>query len=306
MNLPQFDTHVVIASDGTRLEAQSFGDGPLTVVIANGLGGTLVAWAPMLRALEHRARFVSWDYRGLYGSAKPRDLRRLRVEHHVDDLRMVMDALDVGEAVFAGWSMGVQVAVQSAADLGARCRGLLLINGTYGRVFETAFAAPGSRLVLPQINRLARRLAPVLPKAVSTVTRQPWLVPALARAGIVDERLDREVFLAIAHGFDRLDFDVYHRIMGYLHEHDGEPALARIHQPLMLIAGGKDAMTPPSVRDVFHARVPHAETHIIPAGTHYTLLEYPDDVLDHVDAFLGRHFEGQAHAVRAPAAVRSR
>jgi pimeloyl-ACP methyl ester carboxylesterase len=293
LSLPQFERHSVRASDGTRLEAQSFGDGPLPIVIANGLGGTLVAWTPMLRALEHRARFISWDYRGLYGSDRPSDLARLRVEHHVDDLRQVMDALDVEKAVFAGWSMGVQVAIQSAADLDARCLGLMLINGTYGRVFETAFTAPGSRFVLPQVNRLARRLAPVLPSAVSALTRQPWLVPLLAQAGIVDERLDREVFLAIAQGFNRLDFDVYHRIMGFLHEHDGEPALGRIRQPLLLLAGGKDAMTPASVRDVFHARAPHTESHVIPGGTHYTLLEYPDVVLDHVDGFLGRHFAGR-------------
>lgn len=290
MSLPDFERHEVRADDGTRLDVQTYGHGELPVVIANGLGGTLIAWAPLLRRFADRCRFISWDYRGLYRSARPSDLSRLRVEDHVADLRAVMDALQVEKALFSGWSMGVQVSVQAGADLRDRSLGLVLINGTYGRVFETAFAAPGSRLVLPQLNRVARRLAPVMPPAISLVTRQPWFLPALSRTGLVDARLDREVFLAIAQGFDQLDFDVYHRIMGFLHEHDGEPALRRIEQPLLLIAGGKDAMTPPSVRDVFHDHVPHAETYVVPNGTHYTLLEYPDDVLGRVERFFDRHF----------------
>ncbi|MEY3014034.1 MAG: hypothetical protein RIT45_2769 [Pseudomonadota bacterium] len=294
MSLPEFERRTIVAPDGTRLDVQTYGDGPLPIVIANGLGGTLIAWAPLLRRFADRCRFVSWDYRGLYRSGRPSDLSRLRVQDHVDDLRTVMDALDLDRALFAGWSMGVQVSVQAGADLRDRSLGLVLINGTYGRVFETAFAAPGSRLVLPQINRVARRLAPVLPPAISTLTRQPWFLPVLSKTGIVDERLDREVFLAIAQGFDQLDFDVYHRIMGYLHEHDGEPALGRIEQPLLLIAGGKDAMTPPSVREVFHRHVPHAETYIVPNGTHYTLLEYPDDVLRRIERFLDQHFADAA------------
>ncbi len=289
MSLPVLQESDIQATDGTRLRVQTFGRGPLPIVIANGLGGTMIAWAPLLRAFEDRARFISWDYRGLYGSAKPADLRRLQVSHHVEDMRTVLDAMGVSRAVFAGWSMGVQVAVQAAANLKDRSLGLLLINGTYGRVFETAFVAPGSQLVLPQVNRLARRLAPLLPPAVTMLTRQPWFLPAMARTGLVDERLDREVFLALARGFDKLDFDVYHRIMGHLHEHDGEPALRQISAPLLLIAGGKDAMTPPSVREVFQRHVPHAETHIVPRGTHYTLLEYPDDVIRRVELFLDKH-----------------
>ena len=294
MSLPTLESHSIRAADGTRLAAQSFGTGKLPVIIANGLGGTLVAWTPLLRAFADEMRFVSWDYRGLYDSARPADLRRLRVEDHVADLRAVLDHFGIEKAVFAGWSMGVQVALQAAADLGPRSLGLVLINGTYGKVFETAFAVPGSRHVLPQINRVARRLAPVLPTAVSLVTRQPWFLPALSKTGMVDARLDREVFLAIAQGFDRLDFDVYHRIMGFLHEHDGEPALGRIQAPLLLIAGGKDAMTPASVRDVFHARAPHSETYVVERGTHYTLLEYPDEVVARVRRFIDEQVQRPA------------
>ncbi len=296
MSLPTFDRQRVRSFDGTDLEVQTWGSGPLTVVIANGLGGTLVAWTPMLRAMEGRVRFVSWDYRGLYGSKRPANLKALRVEDHVADMRAVMDATGVDQAVIAGWSMGVQVCIQAAADLGERVLGVLLINGTYGRVFETAFSAPGSRHLLPLLNHVAIKAAPALPPAVSLVTKQRWFLPLIERAGIVDKRLDREVFLAIAQGFDQLDFDVYHRIMACLNVHDGEPALAHIRVPLLMIAGDRDAMTPAAVRHVVHQRVPHAESHVVPGGTHYTLLEYPEAVIGRVERFFGDHFSGHLEA----------
>lgn len=290
MSLPRLTQHLVTATDGTRLAVQEHGTGPLPIVIANGLGGTMIAWTPLLRALGDRARFISWDYRGLYGSERPRDLRSLTVSHHVRDMESVCDAMGVEQFLLAGWSMGVQVSVQAAADLGARVRGLVLINGTYGRVFETAFAAPGSRTLLPLVNRFARRASPAIPTVVSRVTRSRAFIPAMERLGLIDRQLDKEVFSAIAQGFDQLDFDVYHRIMGQLNEHDGEPALRAIDVPVLFVAGDRDKMTPPSVAGVFERHLAHLETHVVRGGTHYSMLEQPADVVARIERFIGRHF----------------
>ncbi len=291
MTLPVFEEHLVTTVDGVTLAAQTWGAGDTTIVIANGLGGTLIAWTPLLRAFEHTIRFISWDYRGLYGSSRPTNLEQLAVADHVRDMRAVMDHFGVNRAVVAGWSMGVQVCIQAAADLGDRVQGVVLINGTYGKVFETAFTLPGSRHALPILNKLAIKAAPLLPSAVKHVTRRSWFLPLIEQIGLVDQRLDREVFLAIAQGFDRLDFEVYHLIMDQLNQHDGAGALDAIDVPLLMIAGDKDAMTPASVRHVIHQRVRHAQSHVIPGGTHYTLLEYPDAVIARIEQWLNEHAE---------------
>lgn len=290
MSLPEFERFDIRSSDGTRLEVQTWGQGELPVVIANGLGGTLLAWAPLLRALGDRCRFVSWDYRGLYNSSPPADLANLRVEHHVADMMTVFDAAGIDQAVIAGWSMGVQVCIQAAADHADRVRGIVLVNGTYGRIFETAFENAISRHILPRVNDLAVAVAPAMPPVVGWATRQPWFLSVIDKLGLVDERLDREVFLAIAKGFKDLDFAVYHRIMGHLNEHDGERALPGIRSPLLFVAGDRDMMTPASVKTVIASKVPQAEIFVVPGGTHYSLLEYPDVVSGRVETFLREHF----------------
>ncbi len=293
MSLPEFDRFDIRSFDGTRLEVQTWGQGDLPVVIANGLGGTLLAWSPLLRALGDRCRFISWDYRGLYNSGSPAIPENLRLEHHVQDMIAVFDTAGIERAVIAGWSMGVQVCIQAAADFASRIQGVILVNGTYGRIFETAFENAISRHLLPQANKLAIAIAPVMPPAVSWVTGQKWFLPVIDKLGLVDERLDREVFLEIAKGFKDLDFATYHRIMGYLNEHDGEPALSRILSPLLFVAGDRDMMTPASVKHVVASRAPRAEVFVVPGGTHYSLLEYPDLVTGRVERFLDEHFWSQ-------------
>jgi pimeloyl-ACP methyl ester carboxylesterase len=290
MVLPIFERRYASGYDGTRLEIQTFGRGERTIVIANGLGGTLLAWAPLLRELEDEFRFVSWDYRGLYNSGPPAIADRLDVVDHVADMQVVMDATGTDSAIIAGWSMGVQVCVQASTDLRDRIDGVILINGTYGRVFDTAFPVPGTGLIFPWVNRAIIAASPALPPLVRAATKFPHFVSLMEKVGLVDEHLDQEVFVAIAKGFERLDFRVYHQIMQRLHDHDGEPLLADLVQPLLLVVGERDAMTPPSVRRVFEKHVAHCETFSVPRGTHYSLIEYPELVVGRIKSFLGEHF----------------
>ncbi len=271
--------------DGARLAVHSVGHGPLTAVIANGIGGTLLAWKPLIDALEGRVRFVSWDYRGLYDSG-PVPADRLGVEHHVADLQAVLDAEGIDVAVLMGWSMGVQVVLQAACDLPDRVSGLVLLNGTYGRIFDTAFEKLGGRRLLPALNRLAVAAAPVLPHVVRLAASQPLLLVALERAGLVDPRLDKAIFTSIAQGFQRLDFATYHRMLGELAKHDVGPHLARIDVPTLVVAGGRDLMTPQKVVDTILDRVPNSRAVRVPMGTHYSLIEYPEAVVPEVVAFL--------------------
>ena len=303
MSLPVFDTFSVNSFDGTRLQCQRFGHGPLPVIVANGIGGTLLAWLPLLRALEDRCTFVSWDYRGLYGSAPPRDPAAVRITDNARDLAAVLDHEGIDQAVVFGWSLGVQVSIQAAADLGDRVRGLVLVNGTFGRIFETAFPSRWSGTVLPVLNRLVGRAGPAIAPLIGIAARQPWLLPMMEQLRLVDKHLDKEVFTALAAGFQGLDLTLYHRMLGEANEHDGEPLLGRITSPILMITGERDMMTPHSVTTTVKRRAPQTEVLMVPNGTHYSLIEYPGVVVPCVAAFLDTHFPLVASELLAGAAA---
>lgn len=81
------------------------------MVVANGLGGALFFWEPIVRRFIREGWIVvTWDYRGLFLSDMPKRERRLAVPEHAEDVRELLDVLHVKSAdAFVGWSTGVQV-----------------------------------------------------------------------------------------------------------------------------------------------------------------------------------------------------
>src|SRR5438094_8488595 len=103
----EIDTRTAASLDGTRIAyhvtAEPFAGAP-TVVLANGLGGTYLAWRGVIDYLRDRCRFVTWDYRGLYESGRPSpDVQSAyAIPNHVKDLAAILDAEPIERASFVG------------------------------------------------------------------------------------------------------------------------------------------------------------------------------------------------------------
>jgi pimeloyl-ACP methyl ester carboxylesterase len=88
--------------------------------------------------------------------------------------------------------------------------------------------------------------------------------------------------------FSRLDFERYFKMMLRLNEHTAEPYLSQIAVPVLITAGSRDIMTPVESAELMARRIRDAELLVVPNGTHYTLLEYPDIVNLALERFLRR------------------
>src|SRR5262245_47722338 len=166
----------VVAADGTRIGYQVRGRGPC-VVLANGLGGTYLAFKYFYDALGDY-KTICWDYRGLYTSAVPADTRANTVAHQVDDLMCILEQENIDDFVHIGWSMGVQVGFETIRHHPSRVRAMLLVNGTYGRAFRTVM---GSRLVgrtIPMLLRLVKAQAALAGLATKRIAGSDALISA--------------------------------------------------------------------------------------------------------------------------------
>jgi 3-oxoadipate enol-lactonase len=104
-------TRSVVAVPGGSLNVVDEGDGPPIVLIHAGVAD-LRAWddvVPYLIRAGHRA--IRYDVRGL-GRSVTEDVEF----SHQADLRAVLDAADVREAVLVGNSKGGQIAIDTAID----------------------------------------------------------------------------------------------------------------------------------------------------------------------------------------------
>jgi pimeloyl-ACP methyl ester carboxylesterase len=288
----------VRARDGTRLAVQTVGSG-LPFVLANGLGGSIKAWHHLIRRFAPRFRIISWDYRGLYGSDPPTNLDALSIDDHRDDMRVVMDALGVETAIVAGWSMGVQVALDLAVRHPERVRALIAINGAPGDTFRTALNTAACQWLIPLVALVIQLNSRPVGAAFRFLTSLRFAPELLQRVGLIGPTADPQLLRTLARDFAALDLEVYMRIMRKIGSHSTWPRLRDVQVPTLVIGGSRDIMTPGHVAEATAAAIPRAELFLIPDGTHYTPIEYPDAINARVERFLAERVELTipAHAV---------
>lgn len=287
MPLRGIEQRRITSFDGTSIAYQVRGDGP-AIVLSNGLGGSFAAWRHQYSLFGPHYKVLSWDYRGLYRSARPASLGALSVPDQVRDLELVLAAEGVERAVFVGWSMGVQVNFEYYRRRPDQFAGLVVLNGTFGRPFETAFGAPGVRLLIPLLLSAMRRGAPLVEQGARAAVGWNGLIPAIQRLGLVSHTLDHQVFHDLAKEFSSLDFEVYAETMRFLGQHDAEDVLGRIAVPTLVLTGSKDVMTPVKTARRMIEAIPRAELVVLKGGTHYTAVEFPDLVNQHLRRYLGQ------------------
>jgi pimeloyl-ACP methyl ester carboxylesterase len=281
------DQRHVVARDGTRIGYQARGEAGPCVVLANGLGGTYLAFKYLYDALEGY-RTICWDYRGLYSSGAPSDPSANTVAHQVDDLMTILEREQIDDFVVAGWSMGVQVGFETIRHHPRRVRGMLAINGTYGHTFRTVM---GSRLVgriIPMMLKLVKAQAALAGRATKRLAGSDALIAAMKRAGLVSQTIDMDIFRAVATGFQTVDWAIYSDLLARLDEHDAEDVLATIDVPLGIVTGDKDLMTPPATAEHMHRAIRGSRMVVIEGGTHYTPVEYPAIIVDELARLLER------------------
>src|SRR5688572_11833558 len=91
------------SSDGTTIRGWRNDSDGLPLVISNGLGTIPQAWPALVRP-DSGYRTVTWYYRGTFGSQRPADPGRIRVEDHVEDMVALMDSEGMERALVACWS----------------------------------------------------------------------------------------------------------------------------------------------------------------------------------------------------------
>jgi pimeloyl-ACP methyl ester carboxylesterase len=278
------DEHRVASFDGTDLACHVTGEGA-PILLANGLGGSWMAWRHQIAYLQNRYRFISWDYRGLYRSAPPSDPDRITVADHTRDALAVLDAHGVERAAVFGWSMGVQVGLELFRQAPERVACLVLVNGVAGNPWESVLDLRVMGRVVPRLVRTLRAMPTITHTVIRRVVRWPETVTWFKRMGIASNTLDEDLFRDLATSYAELDMDRYLHIMEALGRHDAHAVLPEVDVPCLVIAGDRDFMTPRRAAELIVRRVRGAELMVVPGASHYAMAEYPELVNLRIDKF---------------------
>jgi pimeloyl-ACP methyl ester carboxylesterase len=278
-------TFDVTSGDGTRIRGWRSGGPGVPLVIANGLGTIPEAW-PSLVAAGSGYDAVTWYHRGTFGSERPRDLSRIRVEDHVDDMVAVMDDQGLDRALVACWSIGVNIAFEMCHRHPERVAGILAVAGVPGGTFST-MGGPlriPRRLRKPISTRVARLMRGTagwltwLSPRIPVNDRTAWLI---AHSGFVMPAATPDRLVPMLEQFLRHDWKWYGELAVAASEHDPMD-LHFVECPVTIVAGKHDVIT--SMHDVVDAaaKIPHAQISVLP-GSHFLPLEHPQEIHDLLD-----------------------
>jgi pimeloyl-ACP methyl ester carboxylesterase len=275
----------VQSADGTDITYHVAGKGKKVWIIPPGLGTPVLTWKYVIEQFQDQYTIVTWDIRGTYQSQTPADLDHFSMDYQIDDLCAIVKAEKFGKFILGGWSMAVQTSLEYYHRFPKKVRALVLINGAYEYVLNTAFQIPGAPMIFPAILQFFRRFSPVMNPLLNRLLGMDSTVALLNRMQIVSANF--EFFGDLVREFHGMDLNVYFKLMLDMNQHSAGAFLTEVSVPTLIFAGTKDKMTPVSTAEKMARDISGAQLFLVPNGTHYTIAEYPEIVNLRLEKFFG-------------------
>jgi 3-oxoadipate enol-lactonase len=262
----------VVQANGLDINYRIDGGGPETLLLINGVGDDLEAWAFQREEFAAAGlRVVTFDNRGSGSSGHPAG--PYSSQQMAADTKGLVDALQLAPLHLAGVSMGGLIAQEYAAAYPDDLHSVVLAN-TYAApdpftyaAFETwalVAEAAGMRLMMRQ--------------------QAPWVFSShfyLTQPDKLAEFLDE---------MDRSTQPVssFAAQISALLTHDATARLGSIATPALVIASADDIIIKPALSGSLYEGLPNATWEMIPGG-HATFLEDPAIWNQTVLDFVNRH-----------------
>ncbi len=284
--------------DGIRLtffDTEREQPGRLPIILANGLGGPVSVLRAPIQGFASDRRVLTWDYRGLYGS-RFSGQRDISVAAHARDVLSILDELGIQQAIFLGWSMGVQVGLEFARVAPSRLGGLVLLNGVAGRPLE-GVPLPGLPRLGPGLLSLLSAYPELAGRAIGRALATPGLERALKTVGWIQRGFPSTDLEAFLKEFRTLDLSRYFELFQALIEHDARDVLPEVSAPTLVLGSERDVITPARGARGLSRKIPRARYRAIPGASHYAAAEAPELVVKFVNEFLADEVERKTGAL---------
>jgi pimeloyl-ACP methyl ester carboxylesterase len=266
LGLPEGVEHTAEAPDGARLAVLDCGPRSGRVIVAvHGWTADRRVWGPVARRLvDAGRRVVVYDQRG--HGASTVGSSGCTMEAIADDLRAVLEHLDLRDAVVAGHSMGgmavEEFAVLHKDALAERVSALVLVSTESRGTFHNRYATGAAYRVVT---------SPVTQRALESGRVGPFLVRSSAGRRPVWSHLvaTRESFASSAP-------EVRGAFMRAMSGLDITEGLAGISVPVVVVAGTRDTLTRYAHNRCIALAIPGARLETIHGAGHQLMFEAPD------------------------------
>ena len=240
---------------------ESHGEG-FPLVFAYGLGGSTVEWEPQIPVFSQHYRFIVWDPRGHGRSGSPPAAEEYTQEIFAQDLKGLLDHLNIQEAYVGGLSMGGGIATRFTMLHPQRVAALLIIDSASASGRKTP---QETRRMREDIIRLAETEG-MQAVAEYSMKNNPN-ISRTAAAGKDEEDLIRQMYLSLN------PVGYAHSTRMILNTVFDSSLLRGIDKSTLVLAGDEDPALP-ACRFI-HGQIPSSQLVVIPNAGHLSNLDQP-------------------------------
>jgi len=274
------------ARDGTRLAYTEVGTGPRLLCLPGGPGRASV-YLEELGGLSQERTLVRLDTRATGHSEVPADPASLRFDRLAADVEALREQLGEGRVDVLGHSAGCLVAQAWAAAHPEQVRSLVLVTPSdrlQGGDRRDVAAIRGTRAGEPWYAEAAEAQAaladapPAQQQPLVRATRPFWYgrwdEATQAHAASADRQSSKRAELGFGAGVEQADVD---RILA---------GLARLDARVLVLGGGRDALTGVASVELVAASFGRAQTVVLPEAGHFPWVDEPAQFRMAVSDFL--------------------
>lgn len=256
----------IVPINGTVIHYQEAGKG-FPLVLAHGRGGNHLSWWQQVPEFSRKFRCVAFDHRG-WGLSS--DLDELGPRAFPDDLRDLLDHLEIEEAFLLGHSMGGMTCLRFAIAHPDRVRAM---------VFANTFAGMRREVWLNSDEETQAAVRSVWERRREEGIRRV-LTPEFRRKHKDKAFLYKQIRTLNEDGPNRGDSEDQIQKVRAL-ERDLETSatkeqLARLRMPVLFIGGEHDEVMPVSLMAVAQRLLPNARMVVMAGTAHSPFFEQPE------------------------------
>jgi len=256
--------------NGIELYYEEHGKG-FPVVLAHGAGGNHLSWWQQVPVLSRHYRCITFDHRG-WGLSHDTDDHG--PERFIDDLRALLDHLEIEQAVLIGQSMGGLSSLGVALSQPERIRGLLMAN---------TFAGMRREVWLASSDDKREAVRAVWERRRSDAVKRA-LAPEFSRQHKDRAFLYKQIRMLNEHGPNRLESARQVTRLRALERTEVGASLeqlANMPMPVLFLGGEHDEVMPVSLMEIAHSLVPSSRMIVVPGAAHSVYFEAPE-IFNHV------------------------
>lgn len=284
--------------DGTKIWYKSVGRGT-PIICCNGLGCSTFYFNYLEDYFKYTNQVITWDYRGHGQSEKPHSRKHDTITALTDDLRAVMETLDIKRAVMIGHSMGSQVIYEFYSRYPQRCLALISCFGTFEKPIDTFLDSPFSKYVF-EVIYVFNHLFPRLSNVIGTLMlKNPLWFQVGAMLKIMKPYLvDKEILRQYINHIVNVDPIFLSNLTKSMQQHSSEESLKKIKVPTLIIGADEDNFTPVWLAKKMHHLIPESELFVVKKASHVALVEQPELINLRIEKFLNERLMGRRRPVK--------